>query len=85
MTTAVTPVKQADGRYLIRVAGISAHKLGDMLEIEGEAGKPFTVQVCALSYVRSVLNNAVSTEAAKNGLSSLYAYYHATMVYRGKA
>ena len=79
-----TAEKQSDGRYLVRIPNISAHLLGDMITIKGTAGSEFTVQVCALSYVRSVLNNAGSTEAAKNGLSSLYAYYEATMAYRKK-
>ena len=79
-----TAVKQSDGRYLVRIPNISAHMLGDMITINGTAGSAFTVQVCALSYVRSVLNNAGSTEAAKNGLASLYAYYDATMAYRKK-
>ena len=78
----VTPAKQSDGRYLIRISGISAHRLGDLYEINGTAGKTFTVQVSALSYVRSVLNNAGSTAAAKDGLSALYKYYEAVMAYR---
>ena len=84
VTKTVTPVKQSDGRYLIRVSGISAHKLGDMMTVSGTAGKAFEVQVCALSYVRSVLNSTSTSEAAKNGLASLYAYYAATMAYRKK-
>ena len=70
--------------YLLRVSGISAHKLGDMMTITGTAGTAFEVSVCALSYVRSVLNSTSTSEAAKNGLSSLYAYYAATMAYRKK-
>ena len=81
-TKAVTPVKQDDGRYLIRISGIAAHSLGDMYTITGTAGKTFTVQVSALSYVRSVLNAGGSTAAAKNGMSSLYAYYASTLAYR---
>lgn len=79
-----TAEKQSDGRYLVRIPNISAHMLGDMITIRGTAGSEFTVQVCALSYVRSVLANAGSTEAAKNGLSSLYAYCAATMAYRNR-
>ena len=78
----VTPEKLSDGRYLIRISGISAHKLGDTISITGEAGKMFTVDVSALSYVRSVLNNSGQSEAAKKALSALYAYYAATMAYR---
>ena len=81
-TKTVVPEKQSDGRYMIRISGISAHRLGDMMTISGTAGKMFTIQVSGLSYVRSVLSSTASTEAAKNCLSSLYAYYAAIMAYR---
>ena len=85
ITSSVTPLETSDGRYMIQIEGISAHQLGDMITITGEAGGKFTVQVCALSYVRSVLNNSSSTKAAKDGMASLYAYYAATMAYRQKS
>ena len=85
VTTSVTPVKDSQGRYVISIPAISAHKLGDMYTVTGEAGGTFTVQVSALSYVRSVLNAAASSDAARDGMSSLYGYYAATLVYRGKA
>ena len=77
-----TAVKQADGRYLVRIPNISAHQLGDMITVSGTAGSAFTVQVSALSYTRSILNNASSNKAAKDGLSALYAYYTAVLAYR---
>ena len=85
VTKDVVPELQSDGRYLIRIPGISAHKLGDIYTITGTAGRTFRVQVSALSYVRSVLNNAGSTRAAKDGMASLYAYYAATMAYRRRS
>ena len=82
-TKEVTPVKQSDGRYLIRISGISAHKLGDMIIISGTAGNPFWVYVSALSYARSVLyNSSASGKAAKDCMCAMYAYYAATMAYR---
>ena len=81
-TAAVTPVKQSDGRYMIRVTGISAHKLGDMMTITGTAGKQFEIQVSALSYVRSVLNSDSQSVYAKNCVAALYKYYEKVLAYR---
>ena len=75
-------VKQNDGRYLVRIPGISAHQLGDMITITGNAGGAFTVKVSALSYTRSVLNSGAAGKAAKDGVSALYAYYAAVLAYR---
>ena len=77
-------VKQSDGRYLVRIPDIAAHQLGDMITVRGNAGGTFTVQVSALSYVRSVLNNGGSTMTEKNGLAALYSYYKAVLAYRGQ-
>ena len=79
--TAVTPVKQADGRYLVRIPNVSAHRLGDRITIEGEAGGNFRVEVSALSYVRDVLTYNKDTES-RDGLSSLYAYCAAAVACR---
>ena len=80
-TTAYTPVKQSDGRYLVTVPNISAHKLGDKVTVTGNAGGSFTVVVSPLSFVRDVLKNETKTESL-NGLSSLYAYYMAAIAYK---
>ncbi|MBR6206379.1 MAG: CAP domain-containing protein [Oscillospiraceae bacterium] len=80
--TTYSPEVQEDGRYLIRIPDISAHQLGDMIEVYGYADGDFTVRVSALSYVRSVLKNAASNKAAKDGLSALYNYYAAVLAYR---
>ena len=76
-----TAVKQSDGRYLVQIPNISAHQLGDMITITGTAGTAFSVQVSALSYTRSVLNSTSTNQAAKDGLSALYAYYSAVLAY----
>ncbi|MCR5173900.1 MAG: InlB B-repeat-containing protein [Oscillospiraceae bacterium] len=75
---------QSDGRYMIRIPDISAHKLGETITIRGNAGGSFTVAVSALSYVRSVLNNANAAAAEKNGLAAFYEYYRAVQNYRGQ-
>ena len=74
-------VKQPDGRYMVQIPDIAAHQLGDMITVSGNAGGAFTVQVSALSYVRSVLANNL-TVPEKNGLSALYQYYTAVLAYR---
>ena len=80
-TKAYTPEKQADGRYLVTIPNISAHKLGDKVTITGNAGGSFTVVVSPLSFVRDVLTYEKDTES-RNGLSSLYAYWAAAMAYK---
>ena len=79
-TTSYTPEKQADGRYLVTIPNISAHRLGDMISISGNAEKSFTVDVSPLSFVRDVLTYDTATES-RDGLSSLYAYYAAALGY----
>ncbi len=80
-TKAYTPEKQADGRYLVTIPNISAHKLGDRITITGNAEGNFTVEVSPLSFVRDVLTHETKTESL-NGLSSLYAYYTAAIAYK---
>ena len=76
-----TAERQPDGRYLVRIPDISAHQLGDMIAIQGNAGGAFTVRVSALSYARSVLKNDTN-KSEKDGLSALYSYYAAVLAYR---
>ena len=78
---AYTPVQQDDGRYLITIPNISAHKLGDTVTITGTAGKSFSVAVSPLSFVYDVLTKNKDTES-KDGLCSLYAYFAATVAYK---
>ncbi len=81
-TKAYTPEKQADGRYLVTIPNISAHRLGDVVTITGDADGEFSVRVSPLSFVYDVLKNETKAESL-NGLSSLYAYYAAAAAYRG--
>ena len=83
-TVKATPELDNQGRYLIRITGISAHRLGNMMTITGTAGTKFTIEVSPLSFVRSILNNASQTKEAKDCVSALYAYYAATMDYRNR-
>ena len=82
-TKTVTPARQSDGRYLVQIAGISAHRLGDTVTIKGEAGGAFTVKVSPMSYVFDVLTYNTDTKS-RDGVSSLYGYYKAVFAYRTK-
>ena len=73
---------QDDGRYLVRVTGISAHQLGSTIKVTGNAGGSFTVTTSVMAYVRSVLNSSSFDAEAKDDMCSLYAYYAAVMQYR---
>ena len=73
--------KQADGRYRVRITGISAHQLGNTITVTGNAGGAFTVKVSVLAYVRSVLKNS-SDNAARDCMAALYRYYAAVIAYR---
>lgn len=78
-----TAVKQADGRYRIRVSGISAHQMGDPITITGTAGSDFTITVSVLAYARAVLNSEAFNANAKNTMAALYQYYTAVKEYMG--
>ncbi len=77
-----TAEQQSDGRYLVRIPGFSAHQLGDMVTISGNAGGAFTVKACPMSYARSVLNNEDSPNAAIFCMGHMYRYYKAVLAYR---
>ena len=78
-----TAVRQKDGRYRIRVSGISAHQLGDAITITGTAGGDFTITVSALAYVRAMLGLEAYSGDAWNAMAALYQYHAAAMKYRG--
>ena len=79
--------RQSDGRYRVRIPGISAHLLGDMLTITGTAthgtdSSPVTISVSPLSYVYAALNSASFDKTAKDAMSAFYGYYDAAMKYK---
>ncbi len=72
----------SDGRYLVRSSGISAHRLGDMIEFVATTDNgSMTVNVCPLSFVNSILKNSQNA-AAQNGVCAFYAYYDAAAYYK---
>jgi len=73
---------QSDGRYLVKISNISAHKLGDFYEIRGTADGSFTIRVAALSYVRTTLHSSSAKDDQRNAAAALYNYYKKTMEYR---
>ncbi len=75
--------KQADGRYSIKIPNISAHQLGDVFTISGNAGGEFTVTASVMSYINAVLSSGTADAAAQNGLASLYTYYEKAMALLG--
>ena len=79
----VTVVKQNDGRRRITISNISAHQLGDTysVSITSDNGTA-SYSVSALSYVYAVISSNDFDELAKDAVSSLFAYYNATMEYR---
>ena len=76
--------QQSDGRYLVRIPGIAAHKLGDPVTITGTAGgEAFTVSASALSYAYTVLSSSSTGADAKNAMAALYEYHKAADAYLG--
>ena len=75
--------KLSDTRYMVRIPGFSAHQLGDMVTISGNAGGAFTVRVCPFSYARSVLARQDSSEIrAQYCMMVMYEFYEAVLAYR---
>ena len=76
-------VKQPDGRYLVEISGIPAHKLDYMNSIHVTTDKgDFDIKVSALSYVYTILNSTSYNDNMKKAVTSLYKYCRATQAYR---
>lgn len=69
-----------DGRYKIRVSGISVQELGDMfISITGTAGSDFTVDVHPFGYIYNAVNSSSTTEKAqlkKDAMTALYLFWY---------
>ena len=83
----------SDGRYMVEIANIPAHLLGETHVIHVYTGDNcfstdtdgFTrVDVSAMSYVYGILTSAAYADnhAAKAGVASLYAYWQAAQAYK---
>ena len=76
-------VLQPDGRYLVQITELSAHKLGDTqtVTVSVDGANDFTVQVSALTFTQSALNSSSSTDDKRNLAVALYKYYEASLNY----
>ncbi|MBR6040073.1 MAG: hypothetical protein IKP38_06305 [Clostridia bacterium] len=84
----------SDGRYMVEIANIPAHLLGDTHTINvftgedcfkpGVYGAYTQVNVSAMSYVYGILTSAAYADnlAAKAGVASLFAYWQAAQAYK---
>ena len=80
-----TPTPQADGSLVLRLDGIPAHLLANRLTVDGTAGPDeFSVNVCALSYVRTVFSSEdLSKQQSKlDALAAFLEYYKASIAYK---
>ena len=71
---------QDDGRYMVRIPKISAHKLGITytVKVTTDSGTAVT-KVSGLSYVQMLLNHEAyaNNSVAQNAMASIYYYYKA--------
>ena len=79
--------KQKDGRYLVTIPNIGAHKLGETFTVKAvTTNGETTVTVSALSYVKGVLDAYTSESTkdvnARNAVAAIYAYYEAAAEFR---
>ena len=82
-TNANLAVRQSDGRYLVQISGIPAHRLDytNTIEVITDKGR-FDIKVSALSYVNTILTSSKYNDNMKKAVTSLYRYYKATKEYR---
>ena len=78
-----TATKQKDGRYLVKIPNIGAHKLGDSYTVVITTAKgESTVTVSAMSYVKGVLDAYTDDQTAQYAAAAIYAYYKAAIKYQ---
>ena len=69
-----------DGRYKIRVSGISVQDLDNMfISISGTAGSEFTVDVHPFGYIYNAVSTTAETQKAllkKDAMTALYLFYY---------
>ena len=81
---AVIYPKGSDGRYCVKIPGISAHQLSEdhTITVTTGTGCTATVTVSALSYVNSALNTYTDNAEAQNAAMAIYAYSRAADAYK---
>ena len=77
-------VLQPDGRYLVEITELAAHKLGDTqtVTVSVDGADDFTIQVSALTFTYNTLNSSSSTQDKRDLAAALYKYYQAAINYR---
>ena len=77
-----TPELLSDGRYRVKIKGISAHLLDDVHNIAVTTdGGGAIVQVAALSYVYGLLDMADASDEYKLAAAAIYSYSQAAEAY----
>ena len=73
---------QSDGRYLVKISGISAHLLGNTYNVVAttKSGSA-TVKVSVMSYVKTMMDY-YKDSAHLDAAASLYYYYDAANAYK---
>ncbi len=81
--TAFAPTQLSDGRYVVRIADISAHRLAERHTVVAttEHGM-FSITLSVLSYVNGIFEAYPNDTAAQNAAASLYAYANAATAYQ---
>ena len=74
----LTPLQSG---WRLTIPDIPAHRLGDFYTVTVD-GYQMVIQINALSYAYSILDNPESSPSLKNAVAALWQYYHAAMAYR---
>ncbi len=76
--TAAEAEARTDGSYVLKITGISAHKLGDTYTVTAETDNGIaTVKVSAMSYVYTILNAYEGNATYTIAVCAFYNYYKA--------
>ena len=84
-TNELTAEKLSDGRYLVKITGISAHLLGKTYKLTVTTSNGTAkVKVSVLSYVQGILNSEAYADntVAQNAVAAIYSYYKAAYAYK---
>ena len=74
---------RSDGRYMISIKNIPAHKLGEMFQVTISVGETeYRLTVSALSYASTVLGNAGLSDSEKAAMCALFHYYNCAVEYK---
>ncbi len=69
----------SEGKYSVTIPGIAANELADEFTVTVKGTRSITLS--ALSYAESVLRGTTQSDAVKDAVAALYAYYQAAAAY----